>query len=433
MAVRKGESRDEILVLGRLNARPPVSVDGQDGAEVFLAVAGGRKGCRGHGALRSGSGGRRARQRIDQRAEEELGRDHRGCRIAGEAEGERGGAGGKPGGLAWLHGNLLEDRREAFRRESGADDVIVADRGAADGDDNVARRGETLADIFFSIARQAEIHRDRAPAADDGEQGRLDRVDDLPRRNFGSRRHEFIAIGEYADAGRFRDDDLRDIAGGRQRDRAFAHDVAGRHEYLASREVQGCGANVLRTLLCVHHLDRVILADAVFLDEHVIGALRYDRAGEDANGLMISDLAGPGDAGAGFADHPQLRIHRHVGETDGVAIHRGHVGRRLVHLRDHGLGEAATLGGGERYGFETRRALGSMAGDQVDCLFDGGHADHRFSFSLCFVQNSGADEDDHGRQVNSYRRGRPGADGRCFGQARHETRRDGVRPRADEP
>ena len=132
----------------------------------------------------------------------------------------------------------------------------------------------------------------------------------------------------------------------------------------------------------MHDFDLVAFANAVFLDQHVIGALRHGRPGEDAGGLMIADLASPRHAGARFSDHLELGVHRHIGETDGIAIHGRNVGGGLVDLRHHRFGEAAAIGGGEGDSFNAKSAVAGMGRDQGKRLLDGGHADHQVSFSL---------------------------------------------------
>jgi len=62
---------------------------------------------------------------------------------------------GEPGGLAGFHGNSLEHWLEAVSGEGGADDIVVADGGAADRNDDVAGCRETLADVGFVVPADA--------------------------------------------------------------------------------------------------------------------------------------------------------------------------------------------------------------------------------------------------------------------------------------
>ena len=114
-----------------------------------------------------------------QGAQEELRGDHGGRRIARQAEGQDAVLCREPGRLAGLHGDLLEDGREALGCEGAADDIVVADGCAADGDDDIARNGETLAHVSFVVMADAEVDRLGAPATDKSKQCGLDRVDDL--------------------------------------------------------------------------------------------------------------------------------------------------------------------------------------------------------------------------------------------------------------
>lgn len=280
---------------------------------------------------------RGAGERIDQRAKEKLRGHHRGCGIAGKAEGERGGVRGEPGGLAGLDGDLLENGREAFCRKSGSDDVIVADGSATDGDDDIARRGQALADVFCvsrerprstGIAPQRRMMASRA--------GWIE-LTTSPRRQLVSRGHEFIAVGEHADARGFRDDDLCHIAGCRERDRTFAHHPAGGDQRGAACEVEACAADVFGAGLFEGDGDVVAFALRVFPGSGCGPRLRDVGAGEDVDGFAGGEASGERDASAGSGGDFQRCTEPGVGMKDGVPVHGGDVCRGLGDLRHNGF------------------------------------------------------------------------------------------------
>jgi hypothetical protein len=68
--------------------------------------------------------------------------------------------------------------------------------------------------------------------------------------------------------------------------------------------------------------------------------------------------------------------------ADGVAIHGGNGCGWLGDLCDNGFGEDAAMGIGKGNRLRSEQARAGVFGDQGERLFDGGHADHRVSFSL---------------------------------------------------
>lgn len=82
----------------------------------------------------------------------------------------------------------------------------------------------------------------------------------------------------------------------------------------------------------------------IFLHDHRFSARRGGGAGHDAQHAARRPMAGEGDARQRPARDLQESARRKVGQSDGIALHRGVIERRDVDRRHDGLGADAAAG-----------------------------------------------------------------------------------------
>ncbi len=274
----------------------------------------------------------------------------------------------------------------AARLQRRGDEVVVADRGAADGDDDVGvpRAGEVLVQALARVAGDAQLLRLGAGLLGERPHAQVVGGDDLPRPRPLAGPHQLVAGGEDGNAGTAADRHRAVPHGGRQRQLARTEATARRQQRLARREVEAPGAHVALVRRALAHRDLVALADRVLLDDDRIRAGRDRRAGEDACRLSRADGAGERMSRGRLADHGQgCRQRAHVGGTHGVAVHGGGIERRLRHERGQRLGQRAPARrlDGDRLGRQRLDAVENTA----QGFFDGegcGHED-RAVFHAC--------------------------------------------------
>src|SRR3954447_8737931 len=112
---------------------------------------------------------------------------------------------------------------------------------------------------------------------------------------------------------------------------AGPQDRAGLEAGPPGGEVEAGGADELADLHAAGEADEGSVALGVLLDGDGVRTLGHDAAGEDADGLAGGERAGEGVAGGRLADHLERAAGLlEVGGADGVAVHGGDGGGRLV-------------------------------------------------------------------------------------------------------
>src|SRR5208282_4242371 len=129
------------------------------------------------------------------------------------------------------------------------DKVVVADRGAAEGHENVGLCVERLVDRGVQgaqvVAGDAEVDRDAAAGLDDPGYGEIVRCDDLRGAERLAGRDQLVAGRQDRDA-RGTSDRQRDVIGRRsQRDVAGGQPAAGGKQKLALGEIESGRAQIV--------------------------------------------------------------------------------------------------------------------------------------------------------------------------------------------
>ena len=255
--------------------------------------------------------------------------------------------------LARPHGDAPEVERHAGVGERLADEVVIADRGAADRRQHVGvgapRFGEAVGERGGIVGRGAEIERLAARRRDDAGDGEGVGGDDLRRPARLARRDELVAARQDGDPRPAPRRQCRMVGGGGQRDVAGGQPTAGGQKDFAFDKITAAPTDVIsrRDRRVDDYGVAVALSD--LLHRHRIGALGQRRAGEDARRLAGLEAAGERAAGRGFADDGQTRLRAcRVGRTQRVAVHRRIGERRLDAARSDVARQCAAKGLGER-------------------------------------------------------------------------------------
>ena len=133
--------------------------------------------------------------------------------------------------LAGPHGDAPEAELHPLRRERRLHEVVVADGGAADRDEDVGRRSARALDAGDEgghvVAGDAEIDDRAAGALDIGGDGEGVGGDDLVGADGRARQHEFVAGGKERDTRLAHDGQVRVVHRGGEGDLAGPEPPAG--------------------------------------------------------------------------------------------------------------------------------------------------------------------------------------------------------------
>ncbi len=215
--------------------------------------------------------------------------------------------------------------------ERAAHQVVVADRGAAGGHQQVraARAFGHRRQRFAVVGDDAERQRLAAAGGDEGGERQAVGADDLARRDRLARHHHLVAGGEDGDARPARHAQPRPVHRCRQADVAGGEAAALGEAELAGGEVEPGRAHIGAGRGALAHGDRGAGGVDILLDDDGVGAGRQRGAGEDANRLARADPAVEAASGGNLADDREPRQNRYnIGAAHGVAIHRRDRGRR---------------------------------------------------------------------------------------------------------
>ncbi len=171
---------------------------------------------------------------------------------------------------------------------------MLADRGAADGDENVGgaagagKRDQALSRVLGN----AEAHRLAALRLDQSGESGWDRGDDLIARKLSARRHHLIAGGEDRDFRFAADGKLGVVHGGGEHQLARAEPEAGLRAAAPRPRLKSWPrGRMWRRGAASLTMTTPRARLGVLLDDDGVGALRHRSASEDADGLALPDLA----------------------------------------------------------------------------------------------------------------------------------------------
>ena len=242
-------------------------------------------------------------------AGEELEADHRGDRVAGEAE--RGAAVdvAERQRLRRLDGDLHPvDLADLV--EHPLDEVELAHRHAARRHQRVAAAGAVLErgrDQRLVVADEAEVDRLAAGLRQQRQERAAVGVADLPRRQRGGALDQLVPGRHHADTGPRVGDHLDDPERGQHAEVGRAEDRPGRDDDVAGAYVVAGGADVVTRTGAGAQLDGgAVGREAAVLHHHQrVGAGRQRRPGHDPYGLARPDLLrGRGTGGEGRPPPP---------------------------------------------------------------------------------------------------------------------------------
>ncbi len=279
-------------------------------------------------------------------------------RIAWEAE-EKGVAdpaeGHRPAGP---HGDFPE-QHFAQPRHQLLDEIGLADRNAAGGDDGVRfrrRRGKRRFQFLRIVAHHAHVENFHAQRREHAVQGVAVRVVNLALRERRANRNEFVAGGKERDAQPAQHFDFRDAERSHQPKVGGAHRLPGAQHRDARLQVFARGAHVLARFLARRDGDPVALGAAGFLHHDGIGTWRHHRAGHYADAFPGAYCALEWFAGQRFADFPQLNFfcRIQIGKFHRPAVHRRIIVPRHIDPRHNLLRQYSSQGIADGDGFGLR-------------------------------------------------------------------------------
>ncbi len=191
--------------------------------------------------------------------------------------------------LARLHVDAPEIQLHALVRQRAAHQIVIPDRGAADGDEDIDFQGlrgdDGRLDIVQPVAANAQIDRHAAGSGDQAKHGVGIGRDDLIWPARGPRADQFVAGGEHAHARRPGEGKGRMVGAGGQRDVGRAQAPAFLQEDVAGPEIYAFAANIAARFDRRRRGDAIAVAARVFLNQHRICPLGHGRAGKDAHRL----------------------------------------------------------------------------------------------------------------------------------------------------
>ena len=233
-----------------------------------------------------------ALQRAHCRLDEELAPDERGDGIPREAEDERVAADAERDRLAGLDCHSPEHLLDAELSLRRPDEVVLADRDTARGDEDVGR--ESTLDGFpqrLLVVRDGRLGLHLGARGDQrGGEHETVRLVDLARPQLPAGTDELAARREHGNPRAACARQLSD-AGGRSRGQACGREPhAGGDHHLSGSDVATARANVRAGSDRLRYLHRVVALDNVFDRDDGVGALRHDRARRDGHRTARFDL-----------------------------------------------------------------------------------------------------------------------------------------------
>src|SRR6185437_2708892 len=170
------------------------------------------------------------------------------------------------------------------------DEIALANRGAADGQEDVggfAGAGERR-ETFNIVFRNAEPHGLAALGLDQGGEPIRDRGDDLVWTKFRAGGHYLIACGEDRHLRLAANRDLGKVHRRGQDELAGTKPRAGKEQYLSFPKILPAWADMLARTGFLDGHDAVSLL-GILLDHDRVCAFRHRRSGKDAHGLALTD------------------------------------------------------------------------------------------------------------------------------------------------
>ena len=229
---------------------------------------------------------------------------------------------------------------------------MIADAGAADGDDKIGpgrqiegggQRGSGVAGDWQQARRGTEIAQQRMQT--EGVRG-----DYLVRAGVFARHDKLVAGRDEGDGRPSGHSDACDVHRRQERD-VFRAQAPGRREPVTGTKISGGGADVGCLAEPLPERDDIAVAVHILLDHHAIGPGWHRSAGEDAHGLTGADLTVVAVARGGFADHLEPGPGRRFGSDHRVAVHGRRRERRLISGRDGIAGKHPAGGLAQRHLF----------------------------------------------------------------------------------
>ena len=235
--------------------------------------------------------------------------------------------------LSGTHGDLVEAEVQSLRPEHVAHEVIIADRGAAEGDDQVRFR-RAVQRFFQRIGIVGGDWLDFGDGAASLQQRREAVIvggDDLRRAGAPAGSDQFIAGGDQADDRLATHLQKRRVHRRRQRDFGGGQ-AARRLQPRSGFEVEPGGADIGARARRLAHGQRVAVAVGVLLYQDCVRPRRDRGAGEDAHGFARADFTVERPARRNLRDHFQCGAHARIRGPHRIAVHGGGGEGRLVAL-----------------------------------------------------------------------------------------------------
>jgi len=271
-----------------------------------------------------------ALERAERRLHEELRRDERRHRVAGQPEHERAAADAERDRLAGLHGDAPEDLLDAELGLDPPDEIVRPHRDAARGDEDVrGQRALERGTVGRLVVGDRRLELD--VGADGGERGREHepvRLVDLTSGERPARRDELAARREDRDTRPAAALDLHDAGGREGAELRGAEADAGRDDLVAASHVAAARADVRARFHGLRDLHSVVILDNILDGDDGIRARGDDGAGRDLDRLAGTELEQGRPASRRAAGDGERA--GHVGGANGEAVHRRARERRQV-------------------------------------------------------------------------------------------------------
>ena len=271
-------------------------------------------------------------QRRQQWLKQQMRADKRRGRIAGEPEQQAPICEARvPARLARLDRDLVEVDRALKFGDDAAQIVALADRGAADEQQDVGLRGRyrgtdrgrIVGKRWLAVGHSAPERNERC----DGMRGG---IGDFAGGQRLARLTQFVTRREDRNARPSAERECGMIGGAGKAERAGGQRLARREQALASAEIAPRRPDEQRFVDRAGEDHAVAVAGDDFLHDDALGAVRDHAAGSDAHRRAALDPARKRRPGEGIADQPQPRSRDRVRVRDGVAVHRRGWQRGLI-------------------------------------------------------------------------------------------------------
>ncbi len=213
--------------------------------------------------------------------------------------------------LARPHRDPPERHGDAFGLQRLLDKIVVADRSAAGGDEDIGAAVAGAADAqrgrLDGVGGNAEIDGLGAFVTGQRAQRVAVGIDDLSGAGSRARHDKFVASGE--------DCDLRPAAHGKigivhascQREIAVGEACSARQQDIAFAKIDAGGPDMPSGNRGFRDCDAATLNHGIFLDDHSVGAFGDHAAGEDPDRFALTDYPLERAAGGDLADHLEPR------------------------------------------------------------------------------------------------------------------------------